>query len=434
MKNKRFLFILLCSILMTGVHGENPPAKVVFEQYMNQAQTFAETYPREKAYLHFDNTSYYVGDTIWFKAYVTLAEKQVFSSISRPLYVELVDQAGHIADKQIIKLTQGEGNGQFVLSKSMLSGYYEVRAYTRWMLAFNEPHYFSRTFPIYQLSNSDQLERSISTYELSPSMETRPEETKEKLSLRFFPEGGQLVEGLTSQVAFKAESKSEGEINLSGTLYTQEGQEITSFETLHDGMGCFEYTPSAKPAIAKVNYHGKDYKFSLPKALPNGYVLKINNNAGAISVEVACNASTPQDTLAVFVNHQGRPYAYQLISCQVNKPQSFTLLSRKLPPGVLQISLINRAGNTISERFVFSSPRAPLQISPNGLKTIYAPYAPIRCELQVNNALGEPIPSKLSVSIRDALRSDYSAYDNNLFTDLLLTSAEFNLQMQQNSD
>ena len=94
-------------------------------------------------------------------------------------------------------------------------------------------------------------------------------------------------------------------------------------------MGCLEYTPSAIPAIAKVNYHGKDYKFSLPKALPNGYVLKINYNAGAISVEVACNASTPQDTKTIFVNHQGRPYAYQLISCQVNKPQSFTLLSRK---------------------------------------------------------------------------------------------------------
>lgn len=117
--------------------------------------------------------------------------------------------------------------------------------------------------PIYQLSNSDQLERSISTYELSPSMETRPEETKEKLSLRFFPKEDNWVENFTSQVAFKAESKSEGEM-VSGTLYTQEGQEITSFETLHDGMGCFEYTPSAKPAIAKVNYHGKDYKFSLP--------------------------------------------------------------------------------------------------------------------------------------------------------------------------
>lgn len=423
MKNKPLLFLLsVCGLLAISARGENPPAKVIFEQYMNQAQTFADNYPREKAYLHFDNTSYYVGDTIWFKAYVTLAEKQVFSSISRPLYVELVDQAGHVTDKQIIKLSQGEGNGQFVLPQSMLSGYYEVRAYTRWMLAFSDPQYFSRTFPVYQLSHSDQLERSISTYELSPSMEKRPEETREKLSLRFFPEGGQLVEGITSQVAFKAESKNEGNIQLSGTLYTKEGQEITSFETLHDGMGAFEYTPSALPAIAKVNFQGKQYEFTLPKALPSGYILKVGNNAGAISVTVSCNAATPQDTLAVFISHQGRPHAYQLIHCQANKPQQFTVLSRKLPAGVLQISLLNRAGNTLCDRFIFASPRAPLQISPKGLKEIYAPYAPIRCELQLNNAIGEPIPGKLSVSIRDAVRSDYMEYDNNIFTDLLLTS------------
>ncbi|MBS5412555.1 MAG: hypothetical protein KHY35_17920 [Bacteroides thetaiotaomicron] len=423
MKNKPLLFLLsVCGLFAMTARAENPPAKVIFEQYMNQAQTFADNYPREKAYLHFDNTSYYVGDTIWFKAYVTLAEKQVFSSISRPLYVELVDQAGHVTDKQIIKLSQGEGSGQFVLPQSMLSGYYEVRAYTRWMLAFSDPQYFSRTLPIYQLSHSDQLERSISTYELSPSMEKRPEETREKLSLRFFPEGGQLVEGVTSQVAFKAESKNEGNLQLSGTLYTKEGQEITSFETLHDGMGAFEYTPSALPAIAKVNFQGKKYEFTLPKALPSGYVLKVDNNAGAISVTVSCNAATPQDTLAVFISHQGRPHAYQLIHCQANEPQQFTVLSRKLPAGVLQISLLNRAGNTLCDRFVFASPRAPLQISPKGLKEIYAPYAPIRCELQLNNAIGEPMPGKLSVSIRDAVRSDYMEYDNNIFTDLLLTS------------
>jgi hypothetical protein len=404
------------------VSGEVPPAKVVFQQYMNQAQTFANNFPREKAYLHFDNTSYYVGDTIWFKAYVTLAEKQTFSLISRPLYVELVDQTGHIADKQIIKLTQGEGNGQFILPHSMLSGYYEVRAYTRWMLAFNEPQYFSRTFPIYQLSNSDKLERSITTYELSSSMENRPSETEEKLNVRFFPEGGQLVEGVTSQVAFKAESKNGGNIELSGTIYTKEGTEITSFETLHDGMGHFEYTPSDQPAIAKVSFQGKKYEFTLPQALPNGYVLSTVSNAGALLVRVSCNAATPQDTLAVFISHQGRPSIYQLISCRADAPQEFILPTRKLPAGVLQVSLINRAGNTLCERFVFANPRAPLQISTEGLKEVYAPYAPIRCELQVKNAKGEPVSGELSVSIRDGVRSDYLEYDNNIFTDLLLTS------------
>lgn len=423
MKSKLFLLMFpICALMATHASGQIPPAKAVFDQYMSQAQTFADTYPQEKAYLHFDNTSYYVGDTIWFKAYVTLADKQTYSPISRPLYVELVDQAGHVTNKQIIKLEQGEGNGQFILSKSMLSGYYEVRAYTRWMLAFAEPQYFSRTFPIYQLSNSDHLERSITTYELSPSMEIRPVETKDKLSLRFFPEGGQLVEGVTSQVAFKAESKISGNIELSGTLCTKDGKEIGTFKTMHDGMGIFEYTPTNQQAIAKTSYDGKEYKFPLPQALPNGYVVKADNNAGAITVKVACNAATPQDTLAVFITHQGRPYAYQLIHCSADAPQQFTLLTRKLPPGVVQISLINRAGNTLCERFVFASPRSPLKISAEGLKEIYNPYAPIRCELQVKNAIGEPIKGKLSVSIRDAIRSDYSEYDNNLFTDLLLTS------------
>ena len=423
MKNKLFILILIvCNLLTAYVSGEVPPAKGVFQQYMNQAQTFANNFPREKAYLHFDNTSYYVGDTIWFKAYVTLAEQQTFSQISRPLYVELVDQTGHIADKQIIKLTQGEGNGQFILPPSMLSGYYEVRAYTRWMLAFNEPQYFSRTFPIYQLTNSDKLERSITTYELSSSMENRPSETEEKLNVRFFPEGGQLVEGVTSQVAFKAESKNEGNIELSGTIYTKEGAEITSFETLHDGMGRFEYTPSAQPAIAKVDFQGKKYEFTLPQALPNGYVLSTVSNAGALLVRVFCNAATPQDTLAVFISHQGRPYVHQLISCRSDAPQEFILPTRKLPAGVLQVSLINRAGNTLCERFVFANPRAPLQISTEGLKEVYAPYAPIRCELQIKNAKGEPVSGELSVSIRDGVRSDYLEYDNNIFTDLLLTS------------
>ena len=423
MKNKLFILILIvCNLLTAYVSGEVPPAKVVFQQYMNQAQTFANNFPREKAYLHFDNTSYYVGDTIWFKAYVTLAEQQTFSQISRPLYVELVDQTGHIADKQIIKLTQGEGNGQFILPRSMLSGYYEVRAYTRWMLAFNEPQYFSRTFPIYQLANSDKLERSITTYELSSSMENRPSETEEKLNVRFFPEGGQLVEGVTSQVAFKAESKNEGNIELSGTIYTKEGAEITSFETLHDGMGRFEYTPSAQPAIAKVDFQGKKYEFTLPQALPNGYVLSTVSNAGALLVRVSCNAATPQDTLAVFISHQGRPYVHQLISCRSDAPQEFILPTRKLPAGVLQVSLINRAGNTLCERFVFANPRAPLQISTKRLKEVYAPYAPIRCELQIKNAKGEPVSGELSVSIRDGVRSDYLEYDNNIFTDLLLTS------------
>lgn len=56
------------------------------------------------------------------------------------------------------------------------------------------------------------------------------------------------------------------------------------------------------------------------------------------------------------------------------------------------------------------------------MKRVYEPYAPIRCELQLKDSSGNPVTGNLSVSVRDALRSDYLEYDNNLFTDLLFTS------------
>ena len=54
MKNKLFLLIFtLCNLLATYASGEIPPAKVVFQQYMNQAQTFANNYPARKSLFTF---------------------------------------------------------------------------------------------------------------------------------------------------------------------------------------------------------------------------------------------------------------------------------------------------------------------------------------------------------------------------------------------
>ncbi|MCS2714441.1 hypothetical protein NXW16_13290 [Bacteroides thetaiotaomicron] len=157
MSHIHFILVLLGYLTMHPFATKAAGIDSLFAHYFNHAQTFADAYPREKVHLHFDNTSYYAGDTIWFKAYVVTAENNQPSTISTPLYVELIDQMGYTANKQIIKLENGEGYGQIPLTEYVLSGFYEVRAYTKWMLAFNETQYFSRTFPIYRwLSDNHQ--------------------------------------------------------------------------------------------------------------------------------------------------------------------------------------------------------------------------------------------------------------------------------------
>ena len=50
-------------------------------------ERFANQFPTERVYVHFDNTSYYKGERIWYKAYVVREDNLHQTDLSRILYV-----------------------------------------------------------------------------------------------------------------------------------------------------------------------------------------------------------------------------------------------------------------------------------------------------------------------------------------------------------
>lgn len=414
-------FCLLSSIAVQ-IHSQQV-ADSIFATYFARSQAYADAYPREKAYLHLDNTSYYIGDTIWYKAYVVTAEQNQPSPISTPLYVELLDQLGNTSERQIIQLRDGEGEGQFILTKALFSGFYEIRAYTKWMLAFSEKQYFSRTIPVYRKRRSEVDEnRSIITYRMDESMKQRPRSKEKDFMIRFFPEGGQLVEGVPSVVAFEATSKEEGTVGISGTVYGPDDVELAQFTTLHDGMGCFTYTPTDKQAKAVVTYQDKKYSFQLPKALPQGYVLNVTSKEKALVIKVLRNSTSLKDTLALFISHQGRPLMYQTLDFKDQTVYHLPLSTQGLPGGVIQLSLMNSNGATLCERFCYVMPSPSLQLTATSTNALYYPFEPIEYHISMKNHTGQPIQGHFSVAVRDALKSDFQRFDQTIYTDLLLTS------------
>lgn len=422
--NRRPIITLLCllSSIAVQIHSQQI-ADSIFATYFARSQAYADAYPREKAYLHLDNTSYYIGDTIWYKAYVVTAEQNQPSPISTPLYVELLDQLGNTAERQIIQLRDGEGEGQFILTKALFSGFYEIRAYTKWMLAFSEKQYFSRTIPVYRKRRSEVDEnRSIITYRMDESMKQRPRSKEKDFMIRFFPEGGQLVEGIPSVVAFEATSKEEGTVGISGTVYGPDDVELAQFTTLHNGMGCFIYTPTDKQAKAVVTYQDKKYSFQLPKALPRGYVLNVTSKEKALVIKVLRNSTSLKDTLALFISHQGRPLMYQTIDFKDQTVYHLPLSTQGLPGGVIQLSLMNSNGATLCERFCYVIPSPSLQLTATSPNALYYPFEPIEYHISMKDNTGKPIQGHFSVAIRDALQSDFQRFDQTIYTDLLLTS------------
>lgn len=89
---------------------------------------------QEKVYLHFDNTGYFMGEKMWFTAYVVRADGHRPGVRSRVLYVELLNPSGDVVQRRKLKIDgRGHAHGDLSLDSLYGAGFYEVRAFTRYM-------------------------------------------------------------------------------------------------------------------------------------------------------------------------------------------------------------------------------------------------------------------------------------------------------------
>src|SRR5215217_2242179 len=127
----RFLRIgLMLSVLIFLAFAPKDQSPV--ERLVTTLQKWIETNPQEKVYLHTDKPYYALGDTIWFKAYVTVGSRHQLSALSGALYVDLINERDSIEKSLKLPVTAGMAMGNFDLSEELKEGNYRIRAYTQW--------------------------------------------------------------------------------------------------------------------------------------------------------------------------------------------------------------------------------------------------------------------------------------------------------------
>ena len=366
-KNKLLpLLLTLCLGIMPTMASDN----VGIRDMVKRIDVFNRLLPQEKVYLHFDNTAYYMGEKMWFKAYVIRSDNNHPTNVSKVLYVELLDRSGNVLDTQKLPIDKmGQTDGTFDLNKVLAGGFYEVRAYTRYMLNWDSSWLFSRVFPIFE---QPQKEGDYSHSTLSDNVwqeresETNIENVAKKSSqknnkandskIAFFPEGGHLVEGLASRVAFEVKDKKGLPVNGQGELL-EDNHEICSVQTVADGRGFFFYTPQVGKSYTLVlkDAKGKSYKQELPAAESMGCVVRVQRSGKAWQVNLATSASLPSDSLGLVLTAHG---TLKYLNVIANTPQlSFTLPDTAVEDGVNRVSVISQNGQILADRLFFQYPR-----------------------------------------------------------------------------
>lgn len=136
---------------------------------------------QEMIYLHLDNTSYYRGDRIFFACYLVTSGQLKPSNLSQTVYVELLNPNGKIIDRCVLKSEDGRCNGSLLVDETpFYSGYYEIRAYTRYMLNFGSEAIYSRVLPVFATpaKEGDWADRRMLKYGSKKHPFSRPKPVK----------------------------------------------------------------------------------------------------------------------------------------------------------------------------------------------------------------------------------------------------------------
>ena len=330
----RCLFAACLLIITAGVQSQT----VTINSVQNNLESLANNFPQEKIYVQFDKPSYAPGETIWCKAYIMSGSDP--SEISKTVYIDFISTTGRVLKHCVSPVLQSGGGGDYTLPFEFKDEVVYVKAYTKWMLNFDSSFLFRKTLHIIQ-----------------PTPAAKKQAAKKQADVQFLPEGGNIIEGVETNIAFKAVHFDGTPAHISGAIFNNNNNKVADIKTIHDGMGTFLLTAnSGETYTAKWKDDlGNSYETKLPEAITSGVTLKVivQPKVRAFTIQRATDAPANFQKLYIVATMQ----QHLVYGAGVNLSQvpvtGGSIPIADLPSGVLQITLFDSNWVAIAERITF---------------------------------------------------------------------------------
>ncbi|MBO9703151.1 MAG: hypothetical protein J7604_23255 [Sporocytophaga sp.] len=400
------LTFLLLQIIHEGVAQSDTLKSIV-----NSLKSYSENHFQEKIFVHIDRGVYMTGETLWFKLYLVNAMNLKPADLSKVAYIEILDENHRPVSQKKVSLKNGEGAGAIDLTNGLHSGNYIVRAYTNWMRNYSPEFFFHQSIKVINVS-----EKSISNIPASV-----PEYV-----MGLFPEGGYLVAGITSKLAFKVADKQGKGVDFKGYILDGNNDTLERFSPLKFGMGSITFTPkdSVKYKALITSQDQKKYWVEFPEVLSNGYGMRLTEEVDQkIKVDVSVRSENKQSSYepVYLIVHKQSTLQFAELSFFQNGRASFIIDKSRLADGINSFTVFDRSKKAVCERLFFNYPvNDRLQLEAKTEKEFYSSREKVELSFSGANLKKEETASlSISVFLNDTLE-DEDQYD--IFTHLWLSS------------
>ncbi|HEY1047694.1 MAG TPA: alpha-2-macroglobulin family protein [Bacteroidia bacterium] len=241
------------------------------------------------------------------------------------------------------------------------------------------------------------------------------------LNVQFLPEGGWMLQGVESRVAFQCKDVFGKPADIKGAIYDTQGNKILDFESAYSGMGVFSFKP-----LAGMAYHAlikriaeEDLRVDLPEVLVSGTVIKgIHISKESLNIKLE---NTIARSLNVVLRRGDSVFAMKKMEMAKVAEVQFNLAS--VPMGIHEIAVFDEEWNIKCTRRVFLRPDKKLNIQMSFTEKVYPTNQVASCKVKITDEEGKPVRTKFTISVYNEQLKQY-AEDNgeNMLSALYLTS------------
>ena len=382
----KFLFVLT-AILYAGAQINSQEvldqlATKLTQEYSNNA--------KELIVLQTDKSIYRAGTDIWFRAYAVSSNGFPIDAKDKVIYVELANAYDSVVDRVLLNKEALQYNGSVPVPDKIKEGIYQLRGYTKTILQQSPADIF--ICPIYITNSTGKTEAK------NPQVAGEP-------VYKFYPEGDNLINGVTCAVIYTATDKNGMPLPISGLVKDNFGNEAIKFSG--NGIGKFVFEPYSKDRIYKVyikTNNTAEQVYSLPAIKTSAFQLSLQKQTQEELVfrialgDSAYNKKASSYLLGVAggkICFASSGSAMYMVNISVNT----------LPHGVIDFYLYDANKELKSRRTVFNEGyNSAINITTE--KPDYSSRQKARLNMSVADNEGKPVKAVFSVSVTDKKLTD----------------------------
>jgi hypothetical protein len=274
------------------------------------------------------------------------------------------------------------------------------------------------TIPVDQLNQPEPvLLTSVKVNDQVRHLSLRlPEMKAPGVTIRFYPEGGNLVDGLESTVGWETKTAANLPVPVLGVLFKND-LPVDTISTNSSGIGRFKLAADSKSKyhllVWKNSLLPRDTIILLPEVLSGGVVLQLNKAVVKDTLALKLSASGSRK-VQVLIHNYREVYASFLVDVIHQKRMLVALNS--IPKGLATLTVLDEAGRPLAERLFFAHFDRRANVIIDKSKGVFTKREKVTLKFKLTDHIGAPLRGIVSVAcvqdnrIDDLRQPDMASY------------------------